>query len=128
MTCPHCGGWRAIVTETRLVNGAIFRRRKCLAEACRRSYVTQEITSAEMKMPPEVERARPRRQPPKPKAAKPPKPPKMTMRERLAANAAKLPPKPAPEPLGPAHLPGAPVITAQTKITVYAPPPGSLHR
>lgn len=46
MRCPKCSTERSLVTETRTLEGAIWRRRCC--RGCGRNYVTQEVAAERM--------------------------------------------------------------------------------
>jgi transcriptional regulator NrdR family protein len=50
--CPHCDCDGSKVTETRKQDGAVWRRHKCFG--CDATFVSQQQTSADMRMPPNV--------------------------------------------------------------------------
>lgn len=128
--CPSCHASTALtpVTESRKIGADVYRRRKC--RACNTSFVSREYAEAGMKMPKHDRSPRPSRAKlhPSPRAIKTP--------EAFAAMPAKkvAAAKKAPNvtlsiarKLGPALLPGEPIITAATKIT-KAPPLPDPHR
>lgn len=77
MKCPHCGADNSKVVETRADDGQVFRRRKCLATGCERSFISREFSHCELKMPAAInaksaERSRARRALKAAAAARPP--------------------------------------------------------
>lgn len=51
MKCPHCDrDSRALVTESRSVNGEVYRRRHC--GSCDKAFVTVEAAPPGLRMPP----------------------------------------------------------------------------
>lgn len=50
MKCPHCAkDSRALVLESRAHDENLYRRRQC--GACGRTFVTEEVAHAEMRLP-----------------------------------------------------------------------------